>query len=98
MRRYELTDRRWEPIADLFPPNGGRGKRGADHRRLLDGMSRHCAPVCRIQKMPSIVVGGSFYCPSRRPFAGIRPVISAHCPSVSSYRRTLRPPVPETPK
>ena len=38
MRRYELTEWQWGLIADLFPPNGRRGKQWADHRRVLNGV------------------------------------------------------------
>jgi transposase len=36
--RGELTDKAWEQIAPLLPPNGGRGQRWAEHRRVINGI------------------------------------------------------------
>lgn len=39
MRRYELTDRRWELISDLMPQPGSAGGRPwRDHREVLNGI------------------------------------------------------------
>lgn len=39
MRRYELTDRQWEMIADLMPTPSRRGGRPwRDHRQVLNGI------------------------------------------------------------
>ena len=39
MRRYELTDERWELIADLMPHDTRRGgRRWRDHRQVLNGV------------------------------------------------------------
>ncbi len=38
MRRYELTDERYNLIADLLPPNGRRGGQWNEHRTVLDGI------------------------------------------------------------
>ena len=37
MRRYELEDRHWEIIADLFPRTS-RGRPWRDHRTVVDGV------------------------------------------------------------
>ena len=37
-RRYELTDRQHELLADLLPPTGKRGGRWNDHRQTLNGL------------------------------------------------------------
>ncbi len=36
--RGELTDKAWEQIAPLMPPNGGRGQQWAEHRRVINGI------------------------------------------------------------
>ncbi len=33
-----LTDAQWARIEVLLPPNGGRGRRWRNHRRVIDGM------------------------------------------------------------
>ena len=33
-----LTDAQWARVESLLPPNGGRGRRWRDHRRVIDGM------------------------------------------------------------
>ena len=38
MRRKELSDRQWELICDLLPPNGQRGGQWTDHRRVLNAI------------------------------------------------------------
>jgi hypothetical protein len=39
MRRFELTDARWERIAPLLPPQKPRtGRPAEDHRQVLNGM------------------------------------------------------------
>ena len=38
MRRYELTDERYEMIQDLMPPSGLRVGRWNDHHRTLNGI------------------------------------------------------------
>jgi len=39
MRRYELTDERWELIRDLLPDNRGqRGRQWKDHRAILNAI------------------------------------------------------------
>lgn len=38
MRRKELSDRQWELICDLLPPNGQHGGQWTDHRRLLNAI------------------------------------------------------------
>lgn len=41
MRRFELTDAQWEPIAPLLPPQKPRtGRLVEDHRQALNGMRR----------------------------------------------------------
>src|SRR5919202_1946368 len=36
--RGERTDKAWEQIAPLLPPNGGRGQQWAEHRRVINGI------------------------------------------------------------
>ena len=36
--RGELTDKAWEQIAPLLPPNGRRGQQWAEHRRVINGI------------------------------------------------------------
>ena len=39
MRRYELEDKQWEEIQDLFTSNlGRRGRPFKDHRQMMNGM------------------------------------------------------------
>ena len=40
LRRYELTDREWETIKDLFPPEktGKRGRPSKDNRMMLNAI------------------------------------------------------------
>ena len=38
VRRSELTDEAWEPIAPLLPENGRRGKQWKDHRTVVNGI------------------------------------------------------------
>ena len=38
MRRKELSDRQWDLICDLLPPNGQRGGQWTDHRRVLNAI------------------------------------------------------------
>ncbi len=39
MRRYELEDKQWQKIADLFPSSKGkRGGQWQNHRNVLNGM------------------------------------------------------------
>ena len=38
MRRYELSDYQWGLIADLFPPEQGRGRPYRSHRLMANGM------------------------------------------------------------
>ncbi len=39
MRRYEIADKQWTKIADLFPSSKGkRGGQWRDHREMMNGM------------------------------------------------------------
>ncbi|MEU9148921.1 transposase, partial [Streptomyces sp. NPDC048349] len=38
VRRHELTNAQWEPIAPLLPETGGPGGRWADHRTVVNGL------------------------------------------------------------
>ena len=38
MRRYELADEHWELIADLFPPEQGKGRPWRNHRSMVNAM------------------------------------------------------------
>ena len=38
MHRYELTDERWQRMANYFPSNGKRGGQWLDHRTVVNGI------------------------------------------------------------
>jgi len=38
MKRYELTDEQWELVADLFPPERGKGRPYRPHREVLNAV------------------------------------------------------------
>ena len=38
MKKYTLTDKQWERIKDMLPPNGRRGNQWKDHRTVINGI------------------------------------------------------------